>query len=219
MLSEDPAAILAAAVAVEDDRGGDGRCLRALPERCGDESCAHVVCRVPPYDPPGTEFDSDGEIGPPAFDGDVGDVTRPGALRAGRRWLRGDQVGRWRAGPPVAGLWGEAPRLHGAQPVLSHEPPDSRGGAGDLEIDEVRVDAAVAVVAAVGVEYLGDGRGEFAVAGGCGCLGPRVVVAAAGDLEDAADLADAAARLGADRVDHLVPFGWGLVPRITAAFL
>ena len=79
-------------------------------------------------------------------------------------------------------------------------------------------EAAVAVASAVAPE---DGLDQVAKAGvgdlrrgGCG----GVVEAAAGLAEHGTDLADAAAGFLGDELDHRAAPGWGLVPRMTAAF-
>jgi len=119
---------------------------------------------------------------------------------------------------PVAGFGEEVFGLDGAQPSLGHEATDSSRGASQAPIGEFDRQMAVAVASAVAPE---DGLDEFTKMhvgdlshGG----GGGVVEAAAGFLEDRAHLANTAAGLLRDELDHRPAPGWGLVPRMTAVF-
>jgi hypothetical protein len=102
--------------------------------------------------------------------------------------------------------------------TLRHDPADAGGSAGDALIGQIIADPPIAVTAAVMSEDSFDFRTDLLV----GRLGGRgfgcVVIAASRDAEGGADEADAVAGGLVDFADHFSKPGWGLVPRMTAAF-
>jgi len=132
--------------------------------------------------------------------------------------LAEEEVWRRFVGPPVAGFRHIGLGLDGSEPAFLHDSADPVGGANNASFGQHLPDSAVAIAAAVALENLLDHLPYLLVGelGGCGLSG--MVVAASGHLESDTDPADCAAGGMADLLDHFPELGWGLVPRITAAF-
>ena len=82
--AEGGAAVLAAAVAVEDGAAG-GAGLEGLEKRGEDEVTSHVGGEAPSEDAARAEVDDDGEIEPSSASRDEGDVASPRAVRSVRQ--------------------------------------------------------------------------------------------------------------------------------------
>lgn len=105
-LAEGPAAILGAAVTVEDKAGGTGEGAGAegLLEGVADEAGFEVVGEGPADDAPGAEVDDDGEIQPAGGSGDIRDIAGPDLVGQGWQGLVEQEVGGGEIGAVIAGL-------------------------------------------------------------------------------------------------------------------
>jgi len=124
-LAEGRAAILAAAVTVEDGVMGRAR-FEGLVQGVEDEIGSHVIGEAPTHDAARAEIDDDGQVEPTRTGWDEGDVPRPSVVgNCGKRLVR-EEVWRGFVGSAVAGFRDEVFRLDGAQGSLGHEASDCR---------------------------------------------------------------------------------------------
>ena len=128
------------------------------------------------------------------------------------------EIGRWLVGPAIAGSRHVSPGLDGFETALEHDPADSGGGTDDALVGKLVPDSPVAVTAAVALENALDFHADRFVGRLHGSGGGGVIVAAPGNAEGGADPSDALAGGLVDVADHFAKLGWGLVPRMTAAF-
>jgi hypothetical protein len=202
---------LAAAVAVEDQPGSGAAGLERLLQGVGDQPGAQVAGQRPADDAARAEVDDHREVEPAGGDRHKGDVPRPDPIGTVGQFLSFEEIGRGLVGAAIAGARHVGLGLDGFEPAFGHDAADPGGGAGDAVIGQVAPDPAVAVAAAMALEDGLDAVADVAVGqlGGGGRGG--VIVAAAGDAEHATDASDSLSGGGAE-------VGWGLVPRMIAAF-
>ncbi len=149
----------------------------------------------------------------------MGNIARPDTVGCVRQGLAQEPIGRWFVSQPVACSGDEGFRLDGAQPPFRNNSPDSCRSARDACIGQLAVGSTIAVTTSVALGHLFDQLSQFAAGThrrrGLG----GVVVAAARHFEDSADRKDTVAGGVVDGINHFANLGWGLVRRITAAFL
>ena len=150
-------AVLRPAVGMVDQTGRRVASHESTAQGFYREITLQVITRGPADDAPGEEIQHDREVKPALRCPDVGDVCSPLPVRAVRREVLRDQVGRDRLGMFAVRRALEAPLLPRDQLVLSHKP--RRAMSPDLMalIDEISVHAGTAV----GAVRQGEGRADM----------------------------------------------------------
>ena len=188
-------------------------------EGVGNKLGAHVICQQPADDPVRVEVDDHREVEPTAGSWNEGDVAGPDLIGFLGKGLVEQQIQGGFVCPAIASFWHVGLGLDGFEAAFHHDSADTRGGADEALIGKVRPDPAVAVTAAVTLENDFDDIANFLVRALSGGRFGGVVVTAARNSEGGTDRTDAMASSLVNVVDHLPELNWGLVPRMTAAFL
>ncbi len=212
------AAILAAAVAVEDEAFGCGTGAEGLTEGIANEGGSEVAGEGPADDAPGAKIDHHGQIEPAFASGSVGDVAGLyGVGGLGERLIQ-QQIEGGAVRPPIAGFGHEAAGLNGLESPFPHDPADAFGGAGEAHGGQFGGDSPVTVATAMLPEDGFNSGSEFLIrtlrSGGFSGM----VVAAARHFQHGADDPEGVAGGLADGVHHFPELDGSLVPRMTAAF-
>lgn len=152
--------VLAAAVAVMDEAGGERLALESSREGGGDQGSREIVAAMMSDDPSATGIEGEGEVEPAFLGLDVSDIALPDLAWSIWRWDFGQPVLRDRVRmAAIGGLRPEAALLPGANALLAHEPSDAVLAAANAAIAQIITQAWTAIGAATLLEALAqDGR-------------------------------------------------------------
>ena len=192
------AAVLAAAVAVEDEAGQRAARSQGLLEASMTKSARRCPARGQPT------ILREQRMMTTARQSQLAEVGMKGMSPAQTRsGLAEEQVGRGFVGAAIAGFGYAGLGLDGAQAALAHDPADAIRRADHARGGEFRADSAIAIAAALALEDGLDPGADPAIHGLGGRGRGGVVIAAARHLEAGTDLPDATAYGLSDVADHL----------------
>jgi len=188
-LAKGRAAVLAAAVTVEDEVRLDGARAEGLLEGCADQGSTEVISQGPAHDFAGIKVDDDGEVDPAVSRRDEGDIAGPDPIGLRGQRLVKEQIGRGSVGTAVAGFGDVSLGLEGMQTVLGHEAADANRSADEVLVGKDTGDSAIAITAAVLLKNSGDLGADGFVSSLPRSGFRSVIVGTAGPAEDGADAA------------------------------